>query len=208
MSRRRGRSRLTDKSTVVLLAVLGAAVLLVSGGRTWVTGTVDDAVLGASRIEGTGSEVASGVIALALAAGAAALVTATSGAVVRRVTVVLLGLAGLGLGFYVVRVLLDPGAALGAVAARATGRTGTIETSASVTVWAWVAAGAVLLLLLSGACALVGARRWSGLSSRYDAPEADGVAPAAGSRGERVASDWERLTAGEDPTEGPDAGRT
>ena len=43
----------TSKAGVVLLALLGAGVLLASGSRTWVTGTVNDAVLGASRISGT-----------------------------------------------------------------------------------------------------------------------------------------------------------
>jgi len=67
------RLRLTSKVSVILRALLGAGTLLASGGRTWVTGTVDDPVLGASRGTGTGSQVASGVVALALVAAAAGL---------------------------------------------------------------------------------------------------------------------------------------
>ncbi len=201
-------ARMTSKAGVVLLALLGAGVALASGGRVWVRGTVDDAVLGASQIEGAGSEVASGVIVLALTAGAAALVTATSGRVTRRVTLGVLLLATLGLGSFVVRVLVDPSGSLGAVAARATGRSGSIQTAASATAWPWLALVAVIVLLASWVAGLLGARRWAGLSSRYETPgqtpgqtAGQGAGQTAGSRGERVGSDWERLTAGEDPTE-------
>jgi hypothetical protein len=43
--------------------------------------------------------------------------------------------------------------------------------------------------------AIIGARTWSGLSSRYDAP---GKAPA------RTRSDWDLLSEGEDPTDRAD----
>lgn len=187
----------TTKSGVVLLALVGAGLLLVSGSRTWVTGTVDDAVLGASRVSGTGTQVASGVVALALAALAAAIASTTSGRVVRRVTLVLLLLVAVAEAFFVGRVLLDPSGVLGSVAAASTGRTGTIETRAAVTAWPWLALIAVVLL---GACAVggwVGQRRWQGLGSRYETPT-----DRAGARGQRVASDWDRLDAGEDPTTG------
>ena len=190
------RLRPTSKAGVVLLALLGAGILLVSGSRVWVTGTVDDAVLGASRITGTGTQVASGVIALALAAAAAAIATTTSGPVVRRVTLVVLLLAAAAEAFFAARVLLDPSGVLGSVAAASTGRTGTIETRATVTAWPWIALLAVVLLLVAGVGGWVGSRTWRGLGSRYETPGADGTGP----RGQRVASDWDRLDAGEDPT--------
>lgn len=194
----------TTKSGVVLLAILGAGLLLVSGSRTWVTGTVDDAVLGASRITGTGTEVASGVVALALAALAAAIASTTSGKAVRRVTLVLLLLAALGEAVFVGRVLLDPSGVLGAVAATSTGRTGSIETRASVTAWPWLALIAVVLLVACAVGGWMGSNRWQGLGARYETPR-----DRAGARGQRVASDWDRLDAGEDPTdaEAGNAGR-
>ena len=187
----------TSKSGVVLLAIIGAGLLLAGGSRVWVTGTVDDAVLGASRITGTGTQVASGVVALALAALAAAVASTTSGPVVRRVTLVLLVLAALGEAFFVARVLLDPSGVLGSVAATSTGRTGTIETRASVTAWPWLGLGAVALLLAAGLGGWVGSRRWRGLGARYETPGSE----TAGPRGQRVASDWDRLDAGDDPTD-------
>ncbi len=172
----------TSKAGVVLLALLGAGLLLASGSRTWVTGTVDDAVLGASRISGTGTQVASGVIALALAAAAAGVASTTSGPVVRRLTLALLALAAAGEAFFTARVLLDPSGVLGSVAAASTGRTGRVETHAVPTVWPWVALVAVVLLLTAAAGGWVGARRWQGLGARYETP---GPTPPV-----RAASGW------------------
>ena len=65
--------RLSSKGVVVLRALVGAGLLLISAFRPWVTGAVDDAVLGATRISATGAEVAPGLSAVALAIGAAAI---------------------------------------------------------------------------------------------------------------------------------------
>jgi uncharacterized membrane protein (TIGR02234 family) len=189
------RARVTSKLAVVLLALVGAGVLLASGGRVWVSGTVDDAVLGASRISGTGSVVASGVVALALVGAAAALASATSGAVVRRITLVVLALAGIAEGVVAARVALAPADSLGSLAARAAGRTGSIETHASASAWPWVCVGAAVLLVLAAVVGWLGAGRWRGLGARYEAPST-----SAGARGQRVATDWDRLDAGDDPT--------
>ncbi len=206
-----GRPRLTSKGAVLLLAVLGAGTLLAGGSRTWVSGTVDDPVLGASRVAGSGTEVVPGLVALALAALAAVIATATSGRVARVVTLVIAALATCGLGGLVTRVLLDPSGVLGSVAAQSTGRTGSIETHASATGWAWAGVAAVAVLAAAVLAAGIGLRRWSGLSSRYEAPTAPRAgAPAGegrGARGERVTSDWDRLSVGDDPTDDPTAAR-
>lgn len=194
------RLRPTGKLFVVLLTAVGALVLVAGAGRTWVTGTVDDAVLGASRVTATGTEASSGVVALALVAAAAALASTTSGPVVRRVVLAVLGLAALGEGYAVGRVLLDPGRILGEVAARSAGRTGSLETHASVTAWPWLGLAASVLLLVAAGCGWVGASGWRGLGARY---EPSGT--AAGPRGQRVGTDWDRLDAGEDPTLRDDA---
>ena len=70
------RVRPTSKAFVIVTALLGAGLLLVSGSRVWVRGTAD-VLLGPTRIEGTGSQVASGVVALALVAAAAAVASTT-----------------------------------------------------------------------------------------------------------------------------------
>ena len=188
-------SRLTSKLVVVLLALVGSGILLASGGRIWVNGTVDDAVLGASRISGTGTEVASGVVALALVGAAAALASATGGAVVRRLTLVVLALAGLAEAVIAARVALAPEDPLGTIAAKAAGRTGSIETHATITAWPWICVVAGVLLVLAAVAGWLGAARWRGLGARYEAPTT-----SAGARGQRVATDWDRLDAGDDPT--------
>lgn len=218
-------SSLTTKRAVVGLALAGALVLVAAASRPWVTGTVDDPVLGASRVAGSGRELAPGVVAVALAAGAAAVAAATTGRVVRRMAVVVLAAAGLGATVLVLWVLLDPARRLGGAAARATGRTGTVETHAAASAWPWVALAAAVALVLAGVAAWVGSGRWSGLSPRYEAPS-PGSAPSAAagdgilsatrtpgrtgprgnadvggaSRGQRVASAWDTLDAGRDPT--------
>lgn len=212
--------RLTSKRTVLLLVLLAAGVLLVSGSRVWVNGSVDDPVLGASILHGTGSQVARGVLAAALVGAAAVVAAATSGRIVRRLAAAVVVLAG-ALGAAVIgSVVADPDGALGRLAATGTGRTGDVPAHGSVTLWVWVAALAAVVMTLAGLAALVGAGRWSGLSSRYDAPSAGGAAPgadgavpntagatpdAAGPTSEQAVrrsreSAWEQLSRGEDPT--------
>lgn len=182
-------SLLRRRGFLVLLVVLGALVVIVTASRTWLTGTVDDVVLGQSSVSATGSEVAGGVVAVALVVVAGAVASATAGPRARAVALVLTVLASLGGVVMVARVLLDPDGALGPVAAAAAGRTGSIETHAAAGAWPWAAAAGFVLAALA-VVGLAGVRRAApGLSSRYEAP---GRAPA---------SDWDQLTAGEDPTD-------
>jgi uncharacterized membrane protein (TIGR02234 family) len=194
------RLRPTGKAFVVIVAVI-AALLLVAGGRqTWVTGTVNDPVLGASRISATGTEVAAALVGLALVAAAAAIASTTSGAVMRRVTLAVLALAALGEGLAVARVLRDPSGVLGGVAAKQAGRTGSVETHASATVWPWLGLLACVLLLVAAVGGWLGASRWQGLGARYETGST-----TTGPRGQRVGSDWDRLDDGDDPTAPPPA---
>jgi uncharacterized membrane protein (TIGR02234 family) len=196
--------RLSSKGVVVLLALLGATGLLVSAFRPWVTGAVDDAVLGATRISATGAEVAPGLTAVALAVAAAAIAVVAAGRVARVVAVVAYAVCVAIAAALAVRVIADPAGVLGPVAASRVGRTGSVETVAHVTAWPWVALLACAVALLGLVGAVVGLRRWGGPSARYDAPGGT-ASDVAGPRGERVRSDWDELSAGRDPTDvGPD----
>ena len=194
--------RLSSKGVVVLLALVGAGLLLVSAFRPWVTGAVDDAVLGATRISATGAEVAPGLTAVALAIGAAAIAVVAAGRVARVVA-----------ARRVRRVPRRRGRPRRARAARPrrrcsarsprarVGRTGSVETVAEPTVWPWVA-----LLACAGRAAR--ARRRGRRHAPLGRPVAAlrGARPGrraevAGPRGERVASDWDELSAGRDPTD-------
>jgi uncharacterized membrane protein (TIGR02234 family) len=196
--------RLSSKGAVVLLALLGAGGLLVSAFRPWVTGAVDDAVLGATRISATGAEVAPGLTAVALAVAAAAIAVVSAGRVARVVAAVAYAVCLAIAATLAVRVLVDPEGALGPVGASRVGRTGSVDTVAETTAWPWVALLACAVALLGLAGAVAGLRSWGGPSARYDAPGAT-ASDVAGPRGERVRSDWDELSAGRDPTDvGPD----
>ncbi|HEX6917840.1 MAG TPA: Trp biosynthesis-associated membrane protein [Phycicoccus sp.] len=191
--------RLSGKGPVVLLALVGAGLLLVAGFRPWVTGAVDDPVLGATRISATGAEVAPGLSALALALAAAAVAVVATGRVARVVALLVWAGCDVAAAALTVRVIADPEGALGPVAAARVGRTGSVENVADPTAWPWVALVAVAVTVLALVAAVVGSRRWAGPSARYEAPAADGH--VAGPRGERVASAWDELSAGRDPTD-------
>lgn len=195
---------LARRGPVALLGLVGGFALLAVAFRPWVSGAVDDAVLGATRISATGAEVAPGLTAVALALAAATVATVAGGRVTR--VVALIGWAGLlvvaaGLTG---RVLLDPDGVLGPVGAARVGRTGSVETVADPSAWPFVALVALALSLVGLACAAWGMGSWGGPSSRYEVAPTEG-GDVAGPRGERVASDWDELSAGRDPTDvGPD----
>ncbi|MDQ1483725.1 MAG: hypothetical protein QOF35_1801 [Actinomycetota bacterium] len=178
------------KRTVLVVLLAAACVTLVSGSQAWVSGSVDDAGLGASLLRGKGSDIAPAALAAAVVGLASAVATATSGARV-RILAACSALSASLLGVAVVAsVLLDPGGALGRLAAAGTARSGTLVTHGRAGIWAWVALVAMLVMGLASLGALVAGRTWHGLPSRYDAGK-----PKAGQ-----ASAWEQLSRGEDPT--------
>jgi uncharacterized membrane protein (TIGR02234 family) len=191
--------RLTGKGPVALLGLAGAGALLVVGFRPWVQGAVDDPVLGASRVTATGADVAPGLSAVALVLAAAVVAVLATGRVARVVALVVWAAALVGATVLTVRVLADPAGVLGPVAAARVGRTGTVEAVAEPTAWPWLALVATAVAAVAWLGAVAGARRWGGPSRRYEVPATD--EHVAGPRGERVASDWDELSAGRDPTD-------
>lgn len=187
---------LRRRGVLVLLVILGAFLVIVTASRTWLTGSVNDVVLGARTVDATGAQAAGGVVALALVVVAGAIASATAGPRARIVALVLTALAVLAGLASVGRALLDPDSVLGPIAAAAAGRSGSLEVHSNANAWPWVAivGFAIAGLALAG---LTRARRAApGLSSRYEAP---GRAPE---------SDWDQLSAGDDPTDVGPAART
>lgn len=183
-------ARLTSKRMVLVLVLGASCVVLVSGSREWVQGSVDDAVLGASALQGRGTDVAPGAMAAALVGLASAVAAATSGRAVRVVAACSALVAAVLGAAVVISVLSDPGGALGAMAASGTGRNGTLVADGRAGGWVWVALASMLVMGAGGLGALAGGRRWQGLSSRYD----------AGEPGPGHGSEWDQLSRGEDPT--------
>jgi uncharacterized membrane protein (TIGR02234 family) len=193
---------LTSKRGVLVMVLVAASVVLVAGSREWVTGSVDDTVLGATALQGSGSDVAPGALAAALVGLASAVAAATSGTVVRVVAACAALLAAVLGATVVIFVLSDPGGALGRLAAAGTGRSGTVVANGRAGGWAWVALAAMLVMGVGGLGALVGGRRWRGLSTTYDAPvPGQGSQPdSSGGPAGRRESAWDQLSRGEDPT--------
>ena len=202
-------SRLTSKRAVSAAVAVPALVLLLATTRTWITGRSTEPLLGGGAVSATGSQVAPGVVALALVCLVALVTTLTGGPVVRRVSSVVLVLAAAGSVALTVAPLSDPEQALGRVAAAGLGRTGVVRTTAEVSGWAWTALVASVVLFLASLLAAVAAGRWSGLSSRFEVPvDESGDAPPVGEprptpdatgRGTHRTT-WDELSEGRDPT--------
>lgn len=190
-------TRWTRVRVVVPAIVVLAAAVVVLASRTWITGTATGDVVGSRRLSVTGGDAAPGLVALALVALAAIIAAATSRRVGRVVSLVLLTLSSVGVLATALRAALGARTVLGEAAARAAGHTGTVPVRAEVTVSTWLAVGCAALLICAAGVAWAGARSWPGLSDRYDRSEEQ----VAGVRGERGGSDWDRLSAGEDPTD-------
>lgn len=200
-----GRRSRRSLAVALLLGVLGAALVLLSVGRTWAEGRVpaDQAQQSALAVSASGREVTGVPAALALV-GLAALVAVFAVRRVGRVAVsalLLLSGAGVILASVLGAVDEDP---LDEAAAAAAGLTGVAAADVSHTAWPWAAALGGLLMLLAGLTALVRGRYWPGMSARYDAPGTAGrparrsAPPADQDRPDEM---WKALDRGEDPTD-------
>ncbi len=201
--------RLTSKRAVSTAVAVPGLLLLLATTRTWLTGRSAEPLLGGGVVTATGSQVAPGVVALALVGLVALVTTLTGGPVVRRVSSVVLLLAAAGSVALTVPPLTDPEQALGRVAAAGVGRTGVVRTTADVSGWAWAALVAGVVLFLASLLAAFAAGRWAGLSSRFDVPvDESSDAPPVGEsepppdatgRGTHRTT-WDELSEGRDPT--------
>lgn len=180
------------KRHVLLTAFVALVVLVLGISRTWVSGTVKDAVLQNADVAVGGSSAAPAVVATALVGAAGILAALTTGRLARRVAAVVAALAGVVAVVSTVVVIRDPLAVVRGRAGSLTGHTGAPDVTAQLTVWPWVSLVGAALLTLAGVFAVIGTRRWLGLSASYDSP-------VAGKR--KTVSDWDRLSQGEDPTD-------
>lgn len=149
----------------------GAGLMLLAVSRTWVHAVANDPLAGRLAVDATGRQAAPVVAAVALVALAGAIAILTLRTVGRVVAGLLLVLAAGAAGAAALGVARTPSDALRSVLSDATGRSGGALPAAQHTAWPWVAIAGAVLVLLGAAVAVVRARRWSGLSARYDAPQ-------------------------------------
>jgi hypothetical protein len=182
---------------LVVLAVGGPlAVLLVALGQVWASGSSQDPVLGRAALSITGTQMVPAALGLALVVGAALVAMLTGGPRIRTAAGVLMALAALAVVGLIGASLGSAGAALGRRAAELAGRTGSpVPVTSALGPWAWIAATGAGLTAVASIVATFSARRWAGLSARFDRGGVDG----ATDRGARR-SDWDDLTEGHDPT--------
>lgn len=189
-----------SKRTALVLAVLAAAVGLLSWSQDWF---VFEYLVEAETVAASvpGSVAAPALLTLSLAGLACVAGLALAGPVMRRVVAVLQILLGATIALTSLVPLMDPVRTAAPVASEATGIEGAASTAALVAadsvqpaLWPWLAFPAAAGHALAGVLVLRTARTW---------PEAHG---RFRSRGEREngptgrAWQWDALSDGEDPT--------
>ena len=189
--------------TAVLLCLVGAFVVLVAAGRSWVSVEMPAGPLADARTDvHTGTDLVPGLSALGLLglAGVVAL------AATHRTGRTLVGLVLLGAGAGVVVAVVSAVRTAGLEELPEMTGEGTVD----LTPWSSVTAVGGLLLLAAGLLTVVSGRSWPALGQRYEAPTSPASPAAPERRTEQLTEKglWEALDRGEDPTAtlGPLAG--
>ncbi|GAA0407413.1 TIGR02234 family membrane protein [Streptomyces luteireticuli] len=196
---RPGRSARRSVGAALVLTAAGSALVLLAGGRTWLTGSAEGAQ-NATVEHVTGQDISGVPGALAIVALAALVAVFAVRGVARTLVAALLALCGAGTA---VLCLLnrDDTAALEERASRSTGLASTAVEHVTHSSWPWVTLAGGVLILLAGLLALRHGRHWPAMSGRY---ERDGTPrprrtrkPADPERPEEL---WKAFDRGEDPT--------
>ncbi|MGK5639838.1 TIGR02234 family membrane protein [Streptomyces sp. URMC 126] len=194
-----GRSARRSVAAALFLTAVGAALVLLAGGRTWSEGTAAG-VRDAAREQATGQDVTGLPGALAIVGLAALVAVFAVRRAGRTLVAAVLALSGAGVVVGCVTGASDTGA-LEEKAARTTGLSSTAVEHVTHTPWPWVALAGGVLLLLAGLLALRYGRYWPAMGGRY---ERDGTPRARRPRRapdpERPEEIWKALDRGEDPT--------
>ncbi len=162
-----------EKSVFAVLVVAGALLGFLAASRPWVTAEVSGLVAG-GRLAASGRQAAGIVPAVALVALAGGVAVLTTGRVGRTVAGALLVVAGAASAATSVGVLRTPAPAIASVVTAATGRAGEAGVDVALTAWPWAGVVSGVLVALAGVLAVVRARAFGGLSSRFDVPATDG----------------------------------
>ncbi len=190
------------------LLVLGAAVVAVSGGRTWVRFTVQDPVLGEGLRTASGYAASSALSAAAVLGLAAALTALLTRRRLRMLALVVLSADALWATWLAAQVLRDPAGAAGQGVSdelQSTTTGAVAVTQAASTLWVWVfavgtilvALGAVWLALRAGRARDPGASRLAVLD-----PGQGPQLPRTEVQRRANTAAWNDLSRGDDPTDG------
>jgi uncharacterized membrane protein (TIGR02234 family) len=185
-------------------AAAGGLLCLVASGRVWVRGTAGSPVLGAVPISVSGQDAAPVVPAVALVALAGAVALLLGQVFARRVTGLLLVVAGAAVVMAAAATARAPTVGAGDAVAQVAGASGRLQVAS--TGWPWVAVLGAVLIGLAGSVAVLRARAWGTVErpvSRFEVTPA--IGRSGGGQQPRPGRDpgaaWDALTAGMDPTE-------
>ncbi|QNN53062.1 Trp biosynthesis-associated membrane protein [Nocardioides mesophilus] len=197
MTGRRDRSF----GTTVLVGLGAGALAAVGASREWATSSGDAAGVAVNGSV-TGSDAAPLVLALSLVALAAWGVVLVLRGRARQVGAVIGVLAAAGALVALVDAFdAAPDAAV--TAATAQGATSDVL-AGSLTAWYWTTGVALVLTLVTLGVAVLRARTWPSMGSRYDAPGSRPAAGAAAGSGPAAEPDerelWRAIDEGRDPT--------
>jgi hypothetical protein len=189
-----------ERLFAVVVVLAGAGLVLLAATRDWVSQQVTG-VPGVVRLSAPGAQAAPAVTALAVVAGAAAIMLLLAGRLVSRLAGIVAALAGAGVVASVIAVVADPRGAAAPAVPGATGRSGPLPGAATASPWVWLALVGGLLVVAGGLVAAVRGGRWSVPGRRFET----GTDPAGGPAGPRAAGEdpvaaWDALSRGEDPT--------
>jgi uncharacterized membrane protein (TIGR02234 family) len=191
-----GRASRGRWAVVVLLLAAGVGA---SSLVPWVRASGVSALAGYVAVRLSGSAAAPAVPATALVLAAAGAAVALAGRLGRWVVAAVVVIGGVAVAAAAVAVLANPGAtAAGAVAAQ----TGVdhLTGPATATAGPWVAIVIGILAVLAGIGLARASAAWDAPSRRHEVVRRP--APDEGTPDERA--DWDALTRGADPSDGPD----
>lgn len=196
-------------SAVLLLG--GLLLSVVAAGRTWLVVATTDPVLGEISVDAAGADLSPAITGALVLAGAASLVALLTRGWSRRISAVVLCLAGVWACWLALSVLLAPEAAAvnaaqaGGNTPGALGSTAATVSGVQVSLWPWVFALAAALMALGAVGSL-----WATLRPERPAAEpghpaaqdatGDSDLPATERRRRENAQAWDDLSDGKDLT--------
>lgn len=199
-------SRLLERRTVVLLALVLAVALLALGALPWVRGTVPT-VIDVRDITVSGAAVSPALTAGALVVGAAALAIGIGRRAAAAVGGLALLVAAVLVEASVVAFLRDPQAPALAAAAELSG-VPQLAAPAVTTPWPWAALVVGVAVALLGLVPLLRGGSWQAAGRRFERggqprPRGRSASTEATDVRTRAMDDWDALGRGEDPSAAP-----
>ncbi|WIA98723.1 Trp biosynthesis-associated membrane protein [Curtobacterium sp. MCBA15_012] len=207
MSRTRSLTRARSRPLVVVGGLAVAGIVMLSWTQTWFTVRLHTGTAVVSQVVADGAAAVPQYTALAIASLALFLALTIAGRVLRVVLGVVEVLLGAGVVLTGASALTDPvaaskGAVGGVAGVSDIDAVRRVVASVDVTVWPAVGIVGGVLAVLLGVAVLVLQRSWPGPTRKYGAQTTGAAAAArAAAPAQRDAiTDWDDLSAGDDPT--------